>query len=120
MSSSLIGYARRKAPGSDGLPAKFYIRFWGVLGADLVDLFNLGFSVVFFFTRSQRRGVISVTFKKGAYIPGECRLQNCLQGYCWPALKVIHFVVMMISAQHLSNNGKNWQKSSYQNILLAW
>ena len=65
MSSSLIGYACRKAPGSDGLPAKFYIRFWGVLKADLVDLFNFCFSVGFFFTRSQRRGVISLTFKKG-------------------------------------------------------
>ena len=64
MSSSLIGYARRKAPGSDGLPAKFYIRFWGVLWADLVDLFNFCFSVGFL-TRSQRRGVISPTFKKG-------------------------------------------------------
>ena len=29
-------------------------------------------------------------------------------------------VVKMISAQDLSNNGKNWQKLSYQKILLAW
>ena len=64
MSSSLIGYARRKAPGSDGLSAKFFIPFWGVLGADLVDFFNFCFSVGFL-TRSQRRGVISLTFKKG-------------------------------------------------------
>jgi len=28
--------------------------------------------------------------------------------------------VKMISAQHSSNNGKNWQKLSYQKILLAW
>ena len=28
--------------------------------------------------------------------------------------------VKMISTQHSSNNGKNWQKLSYQNILLAW
>ena len=26
----------------------------------------------------------------------------------------------MISAQHSSNNGKNWRKLSYQKILLAW
>jgi len=31
----------------------------------------------------------------------------------WGAIK-------MISAQHSSNNGKNWQKLSYQKILLAW
>ena len=28
--------------------------------------------------------------------------------------------IKMISAQHSSNNGKNWQKLSYQKILLAW
>ena len=31
-----------------------------------------------------------------------------------------HYKIKMISAQHLSNNGKNWQKLSYQKILLAW
>ena len=29
-------------------------------------------------------------------------------------------LIKMISAQHSSNNGKNWQKLSYQKILLAW
>ena len=28
--------------------------------------------------------------------------------------------IKMIYAQHSSNNGKNWQKLSYQKILLAW
>jgi len=28
--------------------------------------------------------------------------------------------IKMISAQHSSNNGKNWQKLSYQKIFLAW
>ena len=28
--------------------------------------------------------------------------------------------VKMISTQHSSNNGKNWQKLSYQKILFAW
>ena len=28
--------------------------------------------------------------------------------------------IKMIFAQHLSNNEKNWQKLSYQKILLAW
>ena len=35
-------------------------------------------------------------------------------------LQVLYFSLKMISAQHLSNNGKNWQKLSYQKILLAW
>ena len=43
--------ARRKAPGSDGLPAEFYIRFWDVLGADLVEVLNFCFFAVFL-TRS--------------------------------------------------------------------
>ena len=29
-------------------------------------------------------------------------------------------VLKKISAQHSSNNGKNWQKLSCQKILLAW
>ena len=31
---ALLGMARKKAPGSDGLPAEFYIRFWDIPGAD--------------------------------------------------------------------------------------
>ena len=30
---ALLGMARRKGPGSDGLPTEFYIRFWDLLGA---------------------------------------------------------------------------------------
>lgn len=30
---ALLGMTRRKAPGSDGLPAEFYISFWDLLGA---------------------------------------------------------------------------------------
>ena len=62
---ALLGMASRKAPGSDGLLAKFYICFSDVLGADLVDVFNFCFSAVFFLTRSQRRGAISLKFEKG-------------------------------------------------------
>ena len=70
---SLLGMALRKVPGSDGLPAEFYIRFWDVLGADLVDVFNFCFSAGFL-TKSQRRGVISLTFKKGDRLdPGNWR-----------------------------------------------
>ena len=35
--------ARRKAPGLDGLPVEFYLKFWPVLGFDLVNVLNLCF-----------------------------------------------------------------------------
>ena len=38
--SSLLGMALRKAPGCDGLPVEFYLKFWDVLGADLVEVLN--------------------------------------------------------------------------------
>ena len=62
--AALVGMARRKAPGSDGLPAEFYLKFWAVLGQDLVQVLNSCYrsgSLSF----SQRRGVISLSFKKG-------------------------------------------------------
>ena len=61
---ALLGMARKKAPGSDGLQTEFYIRFWDVPGVDLVEVFNFCFSAGFL-TRSRRCGVISLTFKKG-------------------------------------------------------
>ena len=33
---ALKGMARGKTPGVDGLPMEFYLKFWDVLGADLV------------------------------------------------------------------------------------
>ena len=30
-SSALLGMARRNAPGLDGLPVEFYVKFWDVL-----------------------------------------------------------------------------------------
>ena len=56
---ALLGMARRKAPGSDGLPAEFYIHFWDVLGVDQVEVLNFCFSAGFL-TRSQRCGVLSL------------------------------------------------------------
>ena len=40
VSSALLGMARRKAPGLDGLPVEFYVKFWDVLGPDLVSILN--------------------------------------------------------------------------------
>ena len=38
--SALRGMARRKAPGLDGLPMEFYLKFSPVVGADLVSVLN--------------------------------------------------------------------------------
>ena len=38
--SALRGMARRKAPGLDGLPMEFYLKFRPVMGADLVSVLN--------------------------------------------------------------------------------
>ena len=61
---ALSGMARRKAPGLDGLPAEFYLKFWHVLGQDLVRVLNSCYTAGSL-TLSQRRGVISLSFKKG-------------------------------------------------------
>ena len=62
--TALQGMARRKAPGSDGLPMEFYVKFWDVLGADLVSVLNSSLDSGCL-SLSQRRGVISLSFKKG-------------------------------------------------------
>ena len=62
--SALQGMARRKAPGLDRLPMEFFLKFWGVLGSDLVSVLNSCLDSGSLFL-SQRRGVISLTFKKG-------------------------------------------------------
>ena len=62
--AALQGMARRKAPGCDGLPMEFYLKFWDVLGPDLVAVLNSCYGSGSP-TLSQRRGVISLSFKKG-------------------------------------------------------
>ena len=62
--SALLGMARRKAPGSGGLPMKFYIRFWEVLNQDLVDVLNACYASGSL-SLSQRRAIISLVFKRG-------------------------------------------------------
>ena len=61
---ALRGMARGKAPGCDGLPMEFYLKFWSVLGSDLVSVLNSAFFAGVL-SRSQRRGVITLSFKKG-------------------------------------------------------
>lgn len=62
--SALLGMAKRKAPGSDGLPMEFYVKFWDVLGEDLVCVLNSCY-LDGCLSLSQRSGVISLSFKKG-------------------------------------------------------
>ena len=61
---ALKGMARGKAPGCDGLPMEFYLKFWPVLGSDLVEVLNSAY-VSDRLSSSQRRGIISLSFKKG-------------------------------------------------------
>jgi len=62
--TALQGMARCKAPGLDGLPMEFYLKFWSVLGPDLVNVLNSCFDTGCP-SLSQRRGIISLSFKKG-------------------------------------------------------
>lgn len=62
--SALKGMAHRKAKGNDGFPMEFYVKFWQVLGADLVRVLNSCLANRRL-SKSQRRGVISLSFKKG-------------------------------------------------------
>ena len=61
--SALLGMAKRKAPGSNGLPMEFYVKFWSVLGSDLVDVLNFCYDSGSL-SSSQHRGLISLIFKK--------------------------------------------------------
>ena len=99
--SSLLGMALRKAPGCDGLPTELYLKFWDVLGADLVEV------LIFFYLsgsllRTQRRGLIALSFKKGDRLdPRNWRPISLLnvdykiasRAIAGRLLKVIHLVV---------------------------
>ena len=61
---ALKNMAKNKAPGLDGFPAEFYLRFWHVLGGDLVAVLNSCFRSGSL-ALSQRRGVITLSFKRG-------------------------------------------------------
>ena len=99
--AALQGMARRKAPGLDGFPMEFYLKFWPVLGSDLVDVLNSCFNSGCL-SLSQRRGVISLSFKKGDHLDPknwrpisllnvDYKLAACL--IAGRLLKVIHLVV---------------------------
>ena len=98
---ALRGMARRKSPGLDGLPCEFYLKFWHVLGSDLVSVLN-SCLLSGRLSLSQRSGVISLSFKKGDRLdPRNWRpisllnvdykiASRCIAGRL---LKVIHLIV---------------------------
>ena len=53
-----------KSPGCDGLTTNFYKHFWPILGESLTRVFNYAFENGYL-TVSQRRGIITLLFKKG-------------------------------------------------------
>ena len=98
---ALMGMARNKASGSDGLLMEFYVKFWEVIGSDLVTVLNSCFDAGLL-SSSQRRGVISLSFKKGdrldrrnwrpiSLVNVDYKLARRVLAGC--LLKVIHLVV---------------------------
>ena len=64
LESALRGMGKRRAPCIDGLPAEFYLRFWGLLGPVVLEVLRevlaagtLGATMA--------KGVISLVYKKG-------------------------------------------------------
>ena len=99
--AALQGMACGKAPGCDGLPMKSYLNFWHVLALDLVCVLNSAFRLGSL-SRSQRRGIITSSFKKGDRVdPKNWRPISLLnvdykiasRSIAARLLKVIHLVV---------------------------
>jgi len=74
-----LGMAKSKVPGSDGLPMEFYVKFWDVLGADLVCVRSSCYRDGCL-SPSQRTGVISLSFKKG----------DCLDNRNWRPISLLN------------------------------
>ena len=61
---ALDSMASGKSPSLDGLPAKFFQRFWSLMRADYVEVLNYCY-VVEKLSPTQRSGVITLLHKKG-------------------------------------------------------
>ena len=53
---------KQKSPGTDGLPAEFYVLFWDTLGRDLVEVLNFGNSQNLL-AKSMRSAILTLAFK---------------------------------------------------------
>ena len=60
---ALKKFNKNKSPGTDGLTAEFYLRFWNELGKVMVDSFNYAFTTGLL-SISQRQGIIRLIPKK--------------------------------------------------------
>ena len=98
---ALWGMACSKAPGCDGLPMEFYLKFWHILGFHLVCVLNSAFGLGSL-SRSQCRGIITLSFTKGDRLdPKNWRPISLLnvdhkiasRSIAAHLLKVIHLVV---------------------------
>ena len=98
---ALKGMARRKTPGSDGLSAEFFLKFWNVLGSDLVQVLNTSHEYGTL-PSSMRKSLITLLFKKGDRLDMKnwrpISLLNidyklCARDLAGRLLKVIHLVV---------------------------
>ena len=61
--ASLKEFSTGKSPGTDGLTAEFYLKFWELLGQELVDSLNYAFETGEL-SISQKRGIITLIPKK--------------------------------------------------------
>ena len=65
LKAALLGTAKNKGPGSDGLPYEFYIRFWHLVGQQLHLCLQEAFDSqdAQGLTRSQKTGTITLLYK---------------------------------------------------------
>lgn len=61
---AVMAMENNKSPGCDGLTSNFYKHFWPILGEKLTRVYNYAFNNGLL-TVSQRRGIITLLFKKG-------------------------------------------------------
>ena len=64
LEKALKSMENNKSPGFDGLTTNFYKHFWPILGPKLTQVFNFAFNNGTL-TSTQRRGIITLLFKKG-------------------------------------------------------
>ena len=64
LNKALLSMENNKSPGLEGLTTNFYKHFWNILGPDLTNILNFAYENGSL-ALSQRRGVISLLFKKG-------------------------------------------------------
>jgi exonuclease III len=64
LSNAVKAMENNKSPDFDGLTTNFYKHFWPILGEELTRVYNYSFNNGLL-TVSQRRGIITLLFKKG-------------------------------------------------------